>query len=208
MGRLLAVSDIHGYGWLLEGLLKHADYNSAKDHLYLLGDYVNKGPDSAGTLELIRKLMDGGAVALQGNNERKWLHCIPDQSVDPAQLISFISSLPLVAEYGPYLFVHAGLRPGVPLNAQSEKDLTEIRDEFHHAPVERGRIVVFGHTSTFRFGVSPDEIWFGYGKICIDTGAGHGHYLSLVDLTNGIQYYVSVLSPHTIRTALLQPLRR
>ncbi|GAA3408882.1 metallophosphoesterase [Paenibacillus hodogayensis] len=207
-GNILAASDIHGYGHLLALLLDRAAYDPRRDKLFLLGDYVNKGPDSAGTLERIRRLQRDGAVALQGNNERKWLRAAPAageaDAARTASLMPWMASLPLWAECGPYVFVHAGLRPGVPLRRQTADDLTEIRDEFHASPALPGQTVVFGHTSTFRFGVGAEAIWFGEGKIGIDTGAGHGHYVSLVDLSNGLHYYVSVQPPHDVRCITLQ----
>lgn len=206
-GKLLAASDVHGHGRLLSLLLERAAYNPQRDKLFLLGDYVNKGPDSTGTLELVRRLQQDGAVALQGNNERKWLRTPPvidaADTERTASLLPWIASLPLWAEYGPYLFVHAGLRPGMPPHRQSAEDMTEIRDEFHASPALPGRTVVFGHTSTFRFGLEAGRIWFGEGKIGIDTGAGHGCFLSLVDLSNGLQYVVSVGPPHNVRCVSL-----
>ncbi|RXZ80863.1 serine/threonine protein phosphatase [Paenibacillaceae bacterium] len=203
MGRILAVSDIHGYSFLLERLLHFAGYNSAEDHLYLLGDYVNKGPDSKGTLQLVERLCREGAIALQGNNERKWLLEMPvdavSGSVEAARCRSMIACLPLWAKHGRYLFVHAGLRPGVGLKEQSAEDLTNIREEFHQSPAMKGITVVFGHTSTFRFGTSPDCVWQGEGKLGIDTGAGHGRYLSLIDLTGNWQWLISVTDPTEMR---------
>ncbi|MFF2910278.1 metallophosphoesterase [Paenibacillus sp. NPDC057934] len=109
-GRILTVSDIHGYGGLLEKLLERADYRPGHDRLFLLGDYVNKGPDSEGTLALIESLCKGGAVALTGNNELRWLN----NNVAP-RWSPFLRTLPLWCKYEGYLFVHAGIRPGVPL---------------------------------------------------------------------------------------------
>ncbi|MEK8128197.1 metallophosphoesterase [Paenibacillus filicis] len=207
MNRVLAVTDIHGYGHLLEKLLEHAGYDAGCDRLFLLGDYVNKGPDSLGTLKLVRKLTEEGAVALQGNNERKWLRSLPPDVQSCAEWEDgdgeFLSKLPLWAEHDGFLFVHAGVRPGVPMDRQTPEDLTEIREEFHGSPPESGRIVIFGHTSTFRFGLSPERVWLGNGKLGIDTGAGHGYYVSLLDLTHGIQWYISVKAPHSIGTARL-----
>ncbi|MBB6673742.1 metallophosphoesterase [Cohnella nanjingensis] len=203
MGRLFVISDIHGYGYLLERLLREAGYRSAEDRLFLLGDYVNKGPDSLGTLEYVDRLCAAGAVALQGNNERKWLLQMPREiALDPVEeqrCRSIIAKMPLWARCGRFLFVHAGLRPAIPMALQSAEDLTTIREPFHQSPAPTGNIVVFGHTSTFRFGVRPDALWFGDGKIGIDTGAGHGHYLSLVELTEGWQWSVPVSPPSPIR---------
>ncbi|MGO4786093.1 hypothetical protein AB4124_01440 [Paenibacillus sp. 2KB_20] len=60
------------------------------------------------------------------------------------------------------------------------------------------KMIVFGHPSTFRLGVPPEELWYGEGKLGIDTGAGHGYYLSLVNLTSGIQWSISVTRPENI----------
>ncbi|MEK3734215.1 metallophosphoesterase [Paenibacillus sp. FSL M8-0334] len=196
MGRLLAVSDVHGYGNLLEALLEHVKYDPAADRLFLLGDYVNKGPDSGGTLELVAALCASGAVALQGNNERKWLLRMPEHAVTDVsraeKYLKWIDSMPLWAQDGEYVFVHAGLRPGIPLSCQTPEDLTTIREPFFHAPAIGGHTIVFGHTSTWRLGADYGQLWRGEGKLGIDTGAGHGHYLSLVDLTSGWQYAIHV----------------
>ncbi|GAB6926494.1 metallophosphoesterase family protein [Paenibacillus sp. JCM 10914] len=202
MSQIYAVSDIHGYGHLLEALLQHVRYRPENDRLFLLGDYVNKGPDSGGTLDYVMKLCDAGAIALQGNNERKWLHLRPEQAGLSASNFKkyqeFIATLPLWTEYEHYLFVHAGIRPNVSIHDQKPEDLTEIREPFHQAPRVFGHTIVFGHTSTFRLGAAPDELWYGDGKLGIDTGAGHGYYISLVNLTAGIQTFISVQQPERI----------
>ncbi len=202
MSKLFAVSDIHGYGHLLEYLLNLAGYNPQTDRLFLLGDYVNKGPDSVGTLDLVHKLCIDGAVALQGNNERKWLNQVPSKTDEHKSVSTYyqelIAGMPLWADYERFLFVHAGLRPDISLEEQTPEDLTEIRDPFFKAPGLPGKTVVFGHTSTYRFGLQPDHLWFGDGKLGIDTGAGHGYFLSLVELTEGWQWSVSVLPPYNV----------
>lgn len=202
MSQIYAVSDIHGYGYLLETLLQHVHYDPEVDRLFLLGDYVNKGPDSAGTLDYVEKLRDSGAVALQGNNERKWLRQRWEQAgLAPRSLKKhqqFIATMPLWTEYNQFLFVHAGIRPGIQLHAQSPEELTEIREPFLLSPRCMDKTIVFGHTSTFRLGVPPGELWYGDGKLGIDTGAGHGYYLSLVNLTSGLQWSISVKGPENI----------
>ncbi|ANA78786.1 hypothetical protein PVOR_25753 [Paenibacillus vortex V453] len=202
MSQVYAVSDVHGYGHLLQALLLHVHYDPKVDRLFLLGDYVNKGPDSAGTLDYVKELCDSGAVALQGNNERKWLHQRPEQAGLAASRFmkyqQFIGTMPLWTEYKQYVFVHAGIRPGIPLHAQSPVELTEIREPFLLSPRCMDKVIVFGHTSTFRLGVPPEELWHGDGKLGIDTGAGHGYYLSLVNLTSGLQWSISVKQPGSI----------
>ena len=73
------------------------------------------------------------------------------------------------------LFVHAGIRPGVDLRAQTEDDLTWIRRVFHDDPRDHGALVVHGHT--------PVREATHYGnRINIDTGAAHGGPLTAIRL--------------------------
>ena len=64
----------------------------------------------------------------------------------PEDHLRFLTSLPLYHETEEYLFVHAGLRPGIPLSGQSPEDLLWIRDEFIDSDWDFGKTVVFGHT--------------------------------------------------------------
>ncbi len=69
MKRTLVISDIHGELTLFEELLQTAGYNPDQDQLILLGDYIDRGPDSKRVLEKVMELKDGGAVVLKGNHE-------------------------------------------------------------------------------------------------------------------------------------------
>jgi serine/threonine protein phosphatase 1 len=82
----------------------------------------------------------------------------------PADHRSFLESLSLKALFGDYVFVHAGLRPGVALEAQREQDLLWIRQEFLSATRPFEKIVVHGHTPA-------EQAWLGDNRIGIDTGA-------------------------------------
>ena len=77
---------------------------------------------------------------------------------------AFLRALEFYRAIGGYLFVHAGVRPGVPLARQSVDDLLWIRDSFLHATADHGRVVVHGHTI-----VGEAEI--RANRIGIDTGA-------------------------------------
>ena len=74
-----------------------------------------------------------------------------------------------------YLYVHAGLRPGVPLAQQDRSDLLWIRDEFIFSPTGFEKKVIFGHTPFARPLVKND-------KIGIDTGAVYGGALTAIEL--------------------------
>ena len=67
--RTLVISDIHGELGLLEKLLETANYDAKADQLFLLGDYIDRGPDSKGVLEKVIQLKEAGAIVLKGNHE-------------------------------------------------------------------------------------------------------------------------------------------
>ena len=76
----------------------------------------------------------------------------------------FLASLKPSLTVGRYFFCHAGVRPGVPLERQSEEDLLWIRDEFLESKMDFGKIVVHGHTPV----IEPEVL---SNRINIDTGA-------------------------------------
>jgi Calcineurin-like phosphoesterase len=82
----------------------------------------------------------------------------------PRAHLEFFKNLKLHVTIGDYLFVHAGIRPRVALDDQSETDLLWIRDEFLESQANFGRVVVHGHTPTEKPVVRPN-------RIGIDTGA-------------------------------------
>lgn len=88
----------------------------------------------------------------------------------PPEHLEWLSGLPLTHEEGDLLFVHAGIRPGVPLAEQAEDDLVWIRREFLDHDGPHGRLVVHGHTP----GRGP--IHFG-NRVAIDGGAAFGRPL-------------------------------
>src|SRR3546814_343264 len=86
------------------------------------------------------------------------------RSVVPHGVLMWIRSLPLSRRIGDYLFVHADVRPGVPLDQQDPADLRWIRRDFLDSEEDHGAIVVHGHS------VRP-EVEIHPNRIGIDTGA-------------------------------------
>lgn len=86
-----------------------------------------------------------------------------EMALPPAHL-KFLNSLLSSFTCGGYFFVHAGVRPGVPLTKQREDDLLWIRDEFLLHEEDFGKIVVHGHTPVREIDIRPN-------RINIDTGA-------------------------------------
>ncbi len=82
----------------------------------------------------------------------------------PADHLAFLEGLDLWAERGDYVFVHAGVRPGAPMEAQESRDLLWIRSEFLERDTRLGRVVVHGHTPGEAPVVTPY-------RIGVDTGA-------------------------------------
>ncbi|WP_054768287.1 metallophosphoesterase [Lysinibacillus parviboronicapiens] len=88
MTRILAISDIHGELDLFEELLVKINYDAQQDELFLLGDYIDRGPSSSGVLNLVGELQTQGARVLLGNHEaimlkacrsgipKSWMHWI------------------------------------------------------------------------------------------------------------------------------------
>jgi diadenosine tetraphosphatase ApaH/serine/threonine PP2A family protein phosphatase len=80
---------------------------------------------------------------------------------------------PLTFECGDYFFVHAGVRPGRPLDQQDEEDLLWIREEFLDFDGDFGKRIVHGHTPV-------DVATFKPNRINLDTGACFGGPLTAV----------------------------
>ena len=83
-----------------------------------------------------------------------------------------------------YLFVHAGVRPGIPLDAQDETDLIWIRDDFLKSTETFGKVVVHGHTPGKTPVVRPN-------RIGIDTGAVFTGRLTALRLQGGERSFLT-----------------
>ena len=202
---LYAVGDIHGRADLLDRLhgailADAAARPAAERWIVYLGDYIDRGEDSAGVIDRLveRPLAGFRAVHLCGNHEDFLLRFLMDESVAPHWLfnggdatlasyglavdrdwtrlqrnlrralprrhLAFLEGLALSHAAGDYLFVHAGIRPGLPLDRQRREDLLWIRGEFLDSTAPHGRIVVHGHSIAH-------EVEFRANRIGIDTGA-------------------------------------
>ena len=95
----------------------------------------------------------------------------------PASHLHFLENLPIMATHGDRVFVHAGIRPGIPLNDQVDGDLLWIREPFLKEGPRLPMTVIHGHTA----GTEPV---FSNGRICIDTGCYATDRLTAVKLTD------------------------
>ncbi len=127
---------------------------------------------TAGADDIDRWLDNGGAATLASwglkstSKPRDWLSAIP-----PRHLL-LLRDLTLHHTLADYMFVHAGVRPGIPLAQQREADMLWIRDSFlrHEGvmlPEAPGRMIVHGHTP------GPVPV-LKANRLGLDTGAGKG----------------------------------
>jgi serine/threonine protein phosphatase 1 len=210
--RIYAIGDIHGAAPALRALhaLVAADLEArpvARPLLIHLGDYLDKGPDSAGVLDHLQAGPPAPGlpvILLRGNHERTALAALDGDgaatadwlwgggratleswglaegpgwaaSVPPAHAAFLRQDFPLTHRAGGYFFAHAGIRPGVPLEAQAEDDLLTIRHAFLWSEADHGAVVVHGHTA--RQNPEPRA-----NRIGIDTAAWSGGKLTCLVL--------------------------
>ena len=228
--RVYAIGDVHGRRDLLDALLMQiglddADRGRADTRIVLLGDLVDRGPDSMGCVARAMELAARGATVLLGNHEAMFLDALDDvealrhflrvggqptilsygltagmaaddyvaltleelharlPALVPPDHADFLRGLPLSARIGDYLFVHAGLRPGVPLAEQRREDMIWIRDRFLDSNLDHGAVVVHGHSIAKEVEERPN-------RIGIDTGAYASGRLTAVCLEGGQRWYL------------------
>ncbi len=110
--------------------------------------------------------------------------CAAARAAVPPTERSWLATLPTMRRIGGYAFVHAGVRPGIPLERQSDDDLLWIRDEFLRDEREHGAVIVHGHT------ISRDPETRA-NRIGIDTGAYLSGVLTAVGLEGGDRWFVA-----------------
>jgi serine/threonine protein phosphatase 1 len=91
----------------------------------------------------------------------------------PLQHRRFLAGRPTLHREGGYAFVHAGIRPGIALDAQKEEDLLWIRGPFLFDTRDHGALIVHGHTPVERVELHPN-------RLAIDTGTAWGGPLTAV----------------------------
>ncbi|HEX7752317.1 MAG TPA: metallophosphoesterase family protein [Novosphingobium sp.] len=231
--RVYAVGDVHGRCDLFDALVAAIEADDARrapaeTTIVLLGDLVDRGPDSAGVLEAARALQQRRKTRIiAGNHEEMFLKSFDDLElfrhflryggretvlsypVDRAAYTAadlaeaqemmrvvvpeadrrFIEGFEDAVEIGDYLFVHAGIRPGLPLEEQKVQDLRWIREPFLGHAGSHGAVVVHGHTIT-------DAPEMTHNRIGIDTGAYKSGRLTALGLEGGERWFVETTAAH------------
>ena len=191
------IGDVHGMCSMLLRLMNRCldDGGGKRAKYILLGDYVDRGPHSRETVELLIELQrsfPAKIICLRGNHEAMTLAAVGGGAAEklwlqnggtatlrsygverahdlPAQHLEWFRTLPLCHDDGLRLFVHAGINPDRPFDQQDEQDLLWSRARFLDDERDHGRVIVHGHT----------PMWHGFpdlrkNRVGIDTAAGYG----------------------------------
>ena len=118
----------------------------------------------------------------QGTAVRKLRRAVPKDHV------KFLSDFADTASFGDYLVVHAGIRPGVPLERQDAQDLRWIRGPFLDDLTDHGVVVVHGHTIAEEVDQQPN-------RIGVDTGACWTGVLTALGLQGDERWYLQTAAP-------------
>lgn len=226
---IYTIGDIHGQADALDRALALIERDGGTQApVVFLGDYTDRGPDSARVLDRLIEGLEAGRnwICLKGNHDRffewflsdpahqdpylrvgfSWFHqalggieTMASYGIDvhderrlfevwheasekvPAAHNAFLRGLKLFHLEDDCLFVHAGVRPEVPLAAQTEEDLLWIRAPFADFREPHPWLVVHGHTPVNR----PTH--FG-NRINMDGGAGYGRPLVPAVCEDGAWY--------------------
>jgi len=170
--RRFAAGDVHGCSRTLRTLVEDVLRIGKDDILYLLGDYIDRGPDSKGVLNYLMELYMGeyDIRPLRGNHEQLLLDSLNDSeaftiwkgnggystlkefgvahpSELPKRYLDFINHMPLTHLLDDYVLVHAGLdfRKVDPLTESTSEDMLWTRDCRFNSNKLGGRTLVTGH---------------------------------------------------------------
>lgn len=206
--RTIVVGDIHGCSKAVQGLLD-AIVPRPEDRLIFLGDYVDRGPDSKGVLDLLLELRQRcQAIFLLGNHEIMFRGAL--RGLDPLLWLQIGGSQTLTSYGGRldnvsslhtdflhacqpfyesehHLFVHANYLHDLPLAAQPEETLFwEHLSDRIPLPHFSGKHVWCGHTPQ-----PAGNIGYYRYFTCVDTYCFGGFWLTAVDVDSGEVWQVS-----------------
>jgi serine/threonine protein phosphatase 1 len=203
MNRRFAATDIHGCLATFRHLVEVELRLRTSDTLYLLGDYVNKGPDSAGVLDYIMALQASGyqVICLRGNHEQELLatiHGTPnannmwkseverdlvlasfgvaEATAIPARYVALMAALPLTLELPDFVLVHAGFDFSLsPADMRRDEHSMLYTKSFVFDPSRLGgKRLLHGHVPTPVAEIKA-AVAARAGAIGLDTGGVYRH---------------------------------
>lgn len=174
-GRRFVLGDIHGCSRTFRRMVEEVLKLGEGDTLYLLGDYIDRGPDSKGVLDYLMQLCMKTDISIQpllGNHEKMLLNAVArgeeswqfwygnggwatlqqfgvKKPIDiPQEYINFLSILPTLLTTDEYVLVHAGLHFGVADPVNDTPDFFRLWDRDYKVIPEKigNRTLVVGHT--------------------------------------------------------------
>jgi len=194
LARQFAIGDIHGCASTFKKLVLEEILLSKDDELYLLGDYINKGPDSKGVIDFIFDLKNSGYLVkcLRGNHEQylldgliySWeevaypnrggketLASFGTTSIHeiPAKYLSFIKSLPFYFELENFILIHAGLNFDLSDPYRDDYSMLNIRNMDFDIEKTGGKRIIHGHVPT-PIPIMQQKLKGDWNHISIDGG--------------------------------------
>ena len=198
--RTIIIGDIHGCLDEFEELLERVCFKREHDRLILVGDLINKGPNSLGVLKKAHELH---CQVILGNHEDNFIRSVRNPSSNSSQSFEklkremaqefefwfeWMEGLPTFIEDETFLVVHAGLRPNYHPKETDKRILTRIRTwdglgenlfseddppwfDLYHGD----KLVIFGHWASLGPMVRPTVI-------CLDSGCVYGRQLTALIL--------------------------
>lgn len=225
--RVYAIGDIHGRNDLFQALVDAIERDDsqrgpAETTVILLGDLVDRGPDSAGVIATAREWAKRRKVRMiAGNHEEMFLLAFDRENAlrnflrfggqetilsypvdaqafqladfDEAQAMmgdavpiedrEFLEGFEDSVRIGDYLFVHAGIQPGIALDEQRRHELRWIREPFLSHDGCHGCVIVHGHSIT-------EDVDVRHNRIGIDTGAFMSGRLTALGLEGTARWFI------------------
>ena len=198
--RKIAITDIHGCKTTFLALLDSLAF-AQSDELYLLGDYVDRGPDSKGVIDTIFDLKKNGYTVrcLRGNHEElvlqaadndftgleRWLVGDGKKTMEsfnvtqcsdiPREYLDFMRELPYFIETDGYILVHGGLDFSIPDPLSNTREMCWLRnwDWYHQVRYDwlGERTILHGHTPMATHHIEDQFYMLEIGR-CLDIDAG------------------------------------
>lgn len=203
LDRHFAISDIHGCGNTFKKLVLEGVQLSKNDTLYLLGDYINKGPKSKEVLDFIFQLQKDGfhIICLRGNHEQYLIDALGSPGDEdyflvrggketlesfgvsstneiPVKYLSFIQALPFYYSLDNYLLIHAGLNFDLEDPYSDDFSMLNIREMTVELKKTGDRKIIHGHVPT-SFDEIKQNLGFQNNHISIDGGCVYHHIHAL-----------------------------
>lgn len=174
MSKRYVIGDIHGCSATFQKLLIKQINPQKEDEIYLLGDYIDRGSDSKGVLDIIFGMRQEGFTlkCLRGNHEQFLLDALKDNDFEmywldnnggaetlesfgagsvhdiPQRYIQFIDSLPYFFELPDFFLIHAGFNFEAETPFEDKEAMLMIRNFSVNHQLLKGKSIIHGHTPT------------------------------------------------------------